>query len=302
MSCLPKRMIVTGTNGQVVRSLLERGALGNEFEVVALGRPYFDLSASDSIEMTLRAANPDVIVSAAAFTNVDLAESNEETATLVNGIAAGLIAKTAKSLDIPIIHISTDYVFDGHKSSPYVETDLASPLGAYGRSKHAGETAVSRLTSNHVILRTAWVYSPYGRNFLTTMLKLAQTRDCLNVVDDQMGNPTSALDIADGVLRVAVNLLNRDDPELRGIFHMTGLGDVSWAGFAAEIFAAAERWGLPSATIVRIPSTQYPTPAQRPANSRLNCEKLHLVHGVRLPDWKQSTETVIKRLAREERT
>lgn len=293
-----KRMVVTGREGQVVLSLLERGALDGRFEVIALGRPDLDLSNPDSIDAALRAARPDVIVSAAAYTAVDQAETDEEAATVINGVAPGKIAGTAASLGVPVIHLSTDYVFDGSKTSAYVETDPVAPIGAYGRSKLVGEQAVSAATENHAILRTAWVYSPFGKNFVKTMLRLAETRDSLNVVADQVGNPTSALDIADAVLTVADNLLNNDDPALRGTFHMTGTGEGSWADFATEIFARSAALGGPSAEVGRIPSSAYPTPAKRPENSRLDCSLLEARHGVKLPDWKHSTANIIERLAR----
>ncbi len=298
MNGLRKRMVVTGREGQVVTSLIERAALDSRFEVVAVGRPDFDLSNPGTIDAEIRATKPDVIVSAAAYTAVDQAETDEEAATVVNGTAAGAIAKTAASLGIPVVHISTDYVFDGSKMSPYVESDPVAPIGAYGRSKFAGELAVTEATANHAILRTAWVYSPFGNNFLKTMLRLAETRDSLKVVDDQIGNPTSALDIADAILVVAANLLNSGDPSLRGIFHMTGSGEGSWADFATEIFASSARCSGPSAAVGRIPSSAYPTPAKRPANSRLDCGLLEARHGVRLPDWKQSTVNTVERLAR----
>jgi dTDP-4-dehydrorhamnose reductase len=293
-----KRMVVTGREGQVVLSLLERGAQDGRFEVIALGRPELDLSAPEAIEAALRQAQPDVIVSAAAYTAVDQAEGDEAAATVINGVAAGKIAEVAAAVGVPVIHLSTDYVFDGSKTSAYVETDPVAPIGAYGRSKLAGERAVAAATLNHAILRTAWVYSPFGKNFLKTMLTLAQTRNSLNVVDDQVGNPTCALDIADAVLSIAANLLESDDPALRGIFHMAGTGEGSWADFAIEIFARSANIGGPTAEVGRIPSSAYPTPATRPANSRLDCSLLQARHGVSLPDWKQSTAIIVERLAR----
>jgi dTDP-4-dehydrorhamnose reductase len=294
-----QRMVVTGREGQVVSSLIERAALGTRFEVVALGRPALDLLRPDIIEAALRKARPDVIVSAAAYTAVDQAETDEEAAMVANGTSAGAIAEAAGALAVPVIHLSTDYVFDGTKPSPYVEGDQVAPIGAYGRSKLSGEQAVAKAHPNHAILRTAWVYSPFGKNFVKTMLKLAETRDRLNVVDDQIGNPTSALDIADAVIAVAANLLDRDDGALRGIFHMTAAGEASWADFAAEIFAQSKGRGGPNAEVAPIPSSAYPTAAQRPANSRLDCRKLFEVHGVELPHWKQSTGAVVARLVRQ---
>jgi len=293
-----KRMVVTGRGGQVVLSLLERGQADGRFEVVAVGRPELDLSTPETVEAALRRAKPDVIVSAAAYTAVDQAESDEEAATVINGIAAGKVAEVAAALGVPVIHLSTDYVFDGSKSSPYLESDPVAPIGAYGRSKLAGEQAVAAATPNHAILRTAWVYSPFGKNFLKSMLKLAETRDSVNVVDDQIGNPTSALDVADAVLTVAANLLASGDPALRGTFHMTGAGEASWADFAAEIFARSAQVDGVAAEVGRIPSSAYPTPAKRPANSRLDCSLLESRHGAILPDWRQSTANIVERLTR----
>jgi dTDP-4-dehydrorhamnose reductase len=290
------RMVVTGREGQVVRSLVERAAVDNPFDVIALGRPALDLAKPGTLDASLRDARPDIVVSAAAYTAVDQAETDEATATTINGTAAGAIAATADALGIPVIHFSTDYVFDGTKTAPYVETDPVAPIGAYGRSKLAGERAVANATPNYAILRTAWVHSPFGKNFLKTILQVAETRDSLNVVDDQIGNPTSALDIADAVIRVASNLLTSDDSALRGIFHMTGTGEASWADFAQEIFAQSSSMGGPNAEVARIPSSAFATPARRPANSRLNCDKLSAAHGVSLPRWQDSTIGVVQRL------
>jgi dTDP-4-dehydrorhamnose reductase len=292
-----KRMVVTGREGQVVRSLLERGALHDRFKVVALGRPELDLRDPDGIDAVLRQARPDTIVSAAAYTAVDRAETEEAEAHAVNAAAPGRIAKVAAALGVPVIHLSTDYVFDGEKPKPYLETDPVGPASAYGRTKLAGERAVAGATDNHVILRTAWVYSPFGRNFLKTMLMLAESQDQINVVDDQRGNPTSALDIADGILAVAANLLDSNAPQLRGIFHITGSGSASWADFATEIFAASGSCGGPTATVGRISSSAYPALARRPANSQLDCAKLERVHGIRLADWRDSALKTVGRLA-----
>jgi dTDP-4-dehydrorhamnose reductase len=297
MSVMRKRLVVTGLEGQVVRCLGDRGASSEAFEVVALGRPALDLADTAGIVAAIEAARPDVIVSAAAYTAVDQAETEPDLAQAINGVAAGELAKAAARLNVPIIHLSTDYVFDGSKDGPYVESDPVAPLGVYGRTKLSGEEAVAKATGNHAILRTAWVYSPYGKNFAKTMLRLAETRDTINVVADQIGNPTSAHDIADGILAVAQNLIDRpDDAALRGTFHMTGEGTANWAEFAAEIFANAKRLGAGFAEVAPIPSSAYPTPAKRPANSQLNCDRLAVAHGVRLPAWQASTADVVARL------
>jgi dTDP-4-dehydrorhamnose reductase len=291
-----RRYLVTGTEGQVVNALLEKAARRADIEIVLIGLPELDLAATAAIVPAIKAKRPDVILSVAAYTAVDAAEGDEATALTVNGTAVGAIGKAAAELGVPVVHLSTDYVFDGEKASPYVETDPAGPVGAYGRTKLAGEQALAAATPNHAILRTAWVYSPFGKNFVKTMLRLAETRDTVDVVADQVGNPTSALDIADAMLTVAGNLLASDDAALRGVFHMTGAGDAAWADFSEEIFRLSAAFGGPSAQVERIPTSAYPTPARRPKNSRLDCTKLERVHGVRLPDWRGATGVVVQRL------
>ncbi|WP_332305549.1 dTDP-4-dehydrorhamnose reductase [Rhizobium sp. GR12] len=293
------RLLVTGRYGQIATALTERAALDGRFDVFSLGRPQFDLADPSTVGAAIEMASPDIIVSAAAFTAVDQAESEEDLATRMNGLSAGEIAKAAHRLGVPIIHISTDYVFDGLKSTPYLEDDIVAPIGVYGRSKLAGEIAVRAATEEHVILRTAWVYSPFGKNFLKTMLRLAETRDNLSVVDDQIGNPTSALDIADGILTMASNLLSDNSRTLRGTFHMSGDGATSWADFAEEIFFQARLRNGPFATVKKIATSEYPTPARRPANSRLDCSRLRELHGIILPPWQSSTAQVVERLLAE---
>lgn len=290
------RYVVTGLNGQVVSALVERVGPRGEIEILPIGRPDLDLANPETIEKALLAARPDVIISAAAYTAVDQAETDVTAAFAVNAVAPGEIGKVAKGLGIPVVHLSTDYVFDGEKETPYEETDAVNPLGVYGRSKLEGERLLAAATDNSAILRTAWVYSPFGKNFLRTMLRLAQDRDVLNVVADQYGNPTSAFDIADAVLLVAQNLRASRHANLRGIFHMTGSGEASWADFATEIFRVSRAQGGPVAEVTPIPSSSYPTPARRPTNSRLDCSKLASIHNVRLPEWRGSTAAVVSRL------
>jgi dTDP-4-dehydrorhamnose reductase len=293
---MARRYLVTGQEGQVVRSLVERASRHQDIEVLPLGRPALDLARIDTIEAAILSAKPDVIVSAAAYTAVDQAETDEANAFAINAAAVGEIGRVAKALGIRVVHLSTDYVFDGEKSSAYVETDPVNPLGVYGRSKLEGERLLAASGVDYAILRTAWVYSPYGKNFLRTMLRVAETRDDLNVVADQIGNPTSALDIADAVFKVGDNLLASNDARLRGVFHMTGSGDASWAEFASEIFAASGKGGGSTANVHPITTAEYPTPAKRPQNSRLNCSKLAAEHGVSMPDWQSSTLEVVRRL------
>lgn len=289
------RIAVTGRTGQVAQALLERGSAAG-YEVVAVGRPRLDLAASKTIEPALRAAAPDVVVSAAAYTAVDKAESEPELAFAANARGAGAVAAAAATLGVPVVHLSTDYVFSGDLERPYREDDLTGPVGAYGRSKLAGEAEVAAATPKHVILRTAWVYSPFGANFVRTMLRLAQTRDAVGVVADQHGSPTSALDIADGILQVCRNLHGRDDGGLYGVFHMAGGGYTTWADLAEAIFTISREHGGPSARVERISTSAYPTPAKRPGNSRLDCAKLRAVHGIAMPEWHHSVAACVARL------
>ena len=216
------RVVVTGTSGQVALSLRERAA-AQGIDVALVGRPALDFENLETIGPALRAARPDLVVNAAAFTAVDLAENDEARATRVNGDAAGEVAAQAARLGAPIIHLSTDYVFDGRLDRPYREADAVAPMGAYGRSKLAGEIAVATATGNHVILRTAWIYSPFGKNFVRTMLALGCNRQAVSVVADQIGNPSYAPDIADGILAIADSLAEAPkDASLRGIFHLAG--------------------------------------------------------------------------------
>ena len=297
------RLVVTGREGQVVRSILERAA-GSRFVVIPLGRPELNLAGDPAaIRSTIEASRPDVIVSAAAYTQVDRAETEPEVAFAVNERGPRAVAQSAHRLGVPLIHLSTDYIFDGTKLTPYVEEDPTGPTGVYGASKLAGEQAVMAEHGNCAVLRTAWVYSPFGSNFVKTMLRLARDREEVGVVADQCGNPTSALDIADGILRVATNLAVGSAPEQCGVFHMTGAGDASWAELAEAIFSASAELGGPSAGVRHIASAEYPTPAKRPANSQLDSTKLARVHGIRLPEWRSSLKGVVRRLvqAREER-
>lgn len=279
------RLVVTGREGQVVRAVIAQAGPG--LDVVALGRPELDLSQPGTLAQALRDARPDALVNAAAYTMVDKAEE-EALAALINGEAAGALAQAAAALGVPIIQISTDYVFDGTKASPYVETDPVAPVNAYGRSKLAGERAVAAANPRHAILRTSWVYDGQGKNFLKTMLRLAETRDELSVVADQTGAPSWAPDIATAVIAVARNLVADGGARRAGVFHMSGAGETNWAGFAEEIFRLSAASGGPSARVRPIATVDYPTPARRPANSCLNCDRLEAVHGARLHDWREA--------------
>lgn len=289
------RLAVTGKNGQVVSSL--QALAGPDLEIVALGRPELDLSRPDTVFNALREAKPDVVVSAAAYTAVDKAESEPDIAFAVNRDGAKAVARAAKDIGVPIIHISTDYVFDGTKTTAYVENDPAGPASVYGRSKLEGEQAVSESTDNYAVLRTAWVYSEYGSNFVKTMLRLSESRDEINVVADQFGCPTSANDIAVAIVSIARKLAKDPASHLRGVFHMSGTGETNWAGFAKQIFEFSAENGGKTMIVNDITTAQYPTPARRPANSRLDCSKLEEVYGIRLPEWQTSTRAVMAALA-----
>ena len=291
------RLLVTGSQGQVVRSLIERA--GPDLEVIALGRPELDLEHPGDLAALFARHAPDAIVNAAAYTAVDKAESERDKAFAVNGAGAGAAAAAARRMNVPIVQISTDYVFNGSGDRPLLETDPTGPIGVYGASKLAGEEAVAAATPDHAILRTAWVYAPFGANFVRTMLRLAATRDELKVVGDQLGTPTSALDIAAAIETVARHLVaRRDEARLRGLFHMTATGGpISWADFATEIFRQSALRGGPNARVTPIPASEYPTPARRPAWSFLDGGKLASVHGVTLPDWRDGLAQTIERLA-----
>jgi dTDP-4-dehydrorhamnose reductase len=290
------RIAVIGREGQVARALAEAGPALNA-EIIQLSRPELDLSRPATVGPALNAAAPDIVVNAAAYTAVDQAEREPELAAAVNERGAGLVAEASKALGVPVIHLSTDYVFGGNKTNAYVEEDSVAPATTYGASKLAGERAVAAATGQHVILRTAWVYAPYGKNFVRTMLALAESRDEVRVVADQIGCPTYAPDIAVAIVGIAQTLLSDpSDPLLRGIFHLAGSGETSWAGFASAIFAFLAAKGRRKPALIPITSADYPTPARRPANSRLSCAKLARVYGIELPSWRDSLEICLERL------
>lgn len=286
---------VTGKKGQIVSALLERGLQGG-VDIVALGRPELDLAEGETIHATLTKLKPDVVVSAAAYTAVDRAETEPALAFSLNADGPRIIAQVANELGVPIVHLSTDYVFAGDKDGLYVETDGTGPVSTYGLSKLAGEKGVAVANPNHAILRTAWIYSPFGANFLRTMLRLAESRDEVRVVADQFGSPTSALDVADAIISISKRICEDSDPKLRGVFHLTGSGEATWADFAEVIFAELEQKAGKVVKVDRITTLDYPTPAKRPANARLSNDKLREAFGIVLPDWRLSTKVVLDRL------
>jgi dTDP-4-dehydrorhamnose reductase len=290
-------ILVAGKAGQLARCLAQE-AHRRAIRLVALGRPELDITNQESISRAVAAHAPRAIVNAAAYTAVDKAEAEPALAMAVNRDGAEVLATAAAREGVPFIHVSTDYVFDGRKDAPYVEEDAPSPLGAYGRSKLAGETAVRAACPAAVILRTSWVYSRYGQNFVTTMLRLAATREKVQVVDDQHGAPTAAFDLAGAILdlvdRLGAAPRDRDSGD---IYHLAADGETTWHGFAAAIFAGWARRGLRVPTLEAITTAQYPTAARRPANSRLDCSKVARVFGLRLPAWRISLERCLDEIA-----
>ena len=270
------RILLTGRNGQV-GAALER-SLAPLGEVVATGRSTLDLADSDAVRRVVREAKPGVVINAAAYTAVDRAETEPDLAMRVNGVAPGVLAEEARRSGALLIHYSTDYVFDGSKASPYVESDATNPINAYGRSKLAGEQAIAAVDGAHLILRTSWVYAPRGKNFFLTIARKAEAGEALRVVDDQHGVPTSAAFLA---ASTAALLEQTDRSRLRGLYHLVPSGQTTWCGFARAIVAAL---GLP-VEVSAVTSADFPTPAARPANSVLNAERIVRDLGVERPAW-----------------
>ncbi|QRM53288.1 dTDP-4-dehydrorhamnose reductase [Sinorhizobium sp. BG8] len=287
------RIAVTGTRGQVALALMERAMALPQVEVVALGRPDLDLARPETIWPVLASSRPDLVVSAAAYTAVDLAEDEPELAHRINGTGAGAVAEAASRLGVPIIHLSTDYVFDGKRQGAYHETDAPAPLNVYGASKLAGEMAVAAAAPRHFILRTSWVYSPFGTNFVKTMLRLASGRDEIAVVADQQGNPSSALDIADAILRVVAA---SGEGVHYGTYHLAGTGTTSWADFARHVFSASRALGGAWAEVRDITAAEFAAPAPRPMNTQLSSTKFGSTFGWTMPYWRQSVDGIVSRI------
>lgn len=278
-------IIVFGKSGQVARELARRMPHAR-----FLGREAADLDDPASAAAAIAQARPMLVINAAAWTDVDGAEANERAATRVNAEAPGEMARACARGGIPFLHISTDYVFDGSGSAPWGEDAPAAPLGAYGRSKRLGEVLVAEAAGAHAILRTSWVFSAHGRNFVSTMLRLGAARDTLRIVDDQIGGPTPAADIARALDTIATAFAAGMGHT--GLYHFAGRPEVSWAGFAREIFAQA---GM-GVAVEPIPSRDYPTPAARPGNSRLDCARIARDYGIAAPDWRQGLAQVLREL------
>lgn len=285
------RLLIFGTTGQVAIELARNAPLVNA-TVVALGRDQADLTDPDACAAAIDATDADIIINAAAYTAVDAAETDAATAHLVNADAPGAMARAAARRGLAFLHISTDYVFDGTSDRPWVEGDTVAPLGVYGASKLDGERQITAAQGPHVILRTAWVFSAHGKNFVRTMLRLGADRDSLSVVDDQRGGPTPAHEIAKALLAIACAF--HEGRGVTGIFHFAGQPTCTWADFAEAIFATSSNPHKPR--ITRIPTSAYPTPARRPANSALNCTHLRNSYGIGQPDWRSGLKTVIHEL------
>lgn len=285
------RILVIGSAGQVATSLAAQARHWTGVDLMALGRPALDLEDLSAAKAAIIAAAPDLIVNAAAYTAVDKAETDRARAFAVNRDGARVAAEAAVSLNVPFIHLSTDYVFDGSKASPYVETDQTAPLNVYGRSKREGEEAVLAAHPAALIIRTSWVFSQFGANFLKTMLRLGAERQNLRIVSDQIGNPTSATDIADAILSVAPQVMS--SRELGGIYHLTNAGSTNWFDFAGAIFAESDRLGGPAPSLEPITTVEYPTPARRPFNSRLDTSAFEHRFDYALRPWQEAVaETV----------
>lgn len=284
------KLLVVGRTGQVAQSLRERCGRDGRFHLVAVGRPEVDLADAASIRGLAR-HEPDLVINASAYTAVDRAEDEPVEAFRINAEAPGLLAQMAHAAGAPIIHLSTDYVFDGTGQGAYDEAAPTAPLGVYGRSKLEGEHRVREAAPRHLIVRTAWVYSATGTNFVRTMLRLAENRDVVRVVADQRGNPSSADDLAAGLLAAAAKR------ERWGTYHLAGTGVTSWAGLAQHVLACAHAAGLPTACVEPINTADYPTRAKRPANSALDSTAFARAFGFTMPHWRNSIEAVVNSLA-----
>ena len=281
-------ILVFGKTGQVARELQSHK------DVIAIGRGEADLSNPAMCAEAVRRYKPRAVINAAAYTAVDKAESEECLANTINGDSPGSIARTCAELDIPLVHISTDYVFFGMSAEPWENSDTPNPQNAYGRSKLKGEQAITASGCAHVILRTSWVVSAHGQNFVKTMRRLSEKRDCITVVDDQIGGPTCARDIARICISIAERLIQ--NPRKSGIYHYSGQPNVSWCQFANAIFELMDCKTIASP----IPTTEYPTPARRPLNSRLDCEATHDTFGIAQPCWRDGLKEILRDLEDED--
>ena len=286
-------ILLFGAGGQLGRELI-RASAARGMPLVALSRAEADIADAGAVRSAISRHEPSVVVNAAAYTKVDAAETESEAARQGNEIGPAVLAAASAAADLPLVHISTDYVFDGNKDAAYVEDDPIAPINAYGRSKAAGERAVRQAAAKHVILRTSWVYGEFGQNFLKTMLKLAVTRDELRVVADQRGCPTSTADLAAAILSIAPRLAANEN--VWGTYHYAGSGVTTWHGFASRIVAAQTPLTGRAPRVTAIPTSAFPTPSRRPANSVLDCGKFARVFGFRGQPWTEETDRITRAL------
>lgn len=286
------KVLITGKNGQVGTCLVSQLQSISSVSFLALNRDELDITNAEQVDKIVNEYKPSIIINAAAYTAVDKAESEPRLANTINCLGPKNLAKAAKQINAAIIHISTDYVFAGDKLGLYSEVDQVDPQGVYGQTKLAGEHAVMQECSAHIILRTAWVFSEFGNNFVKTMLRLAQTRDTLGVVDDQFGGPTYAGDIASAILKIA-QYIEQGSTKF-GIYNYSGYPHVSWQEFAKQIFESALTHNILAApiTVNAITTTDYPTPAKRPANSKLDCEKIATDFNIAPSDWQSALNNI----------
>ena len=286
----PIHLLQFGRSGQLGGELALALAREKDFHLTALDRQGADFAKPQTIEKAiLEAPQLDVVVNTVAYTAVDRAEAEQELAHRVNADAVEWLARACRARGVPLVHISTDYVYDGAKSGPYLESDATGPINIYGQTKLAGEERIREQLPAHVILRTSWIFSARGQNFLKTMLRLGAEREEVRVVDDQLGAPTSAADLANAIVAIARRIAGADQSSLFGTFHFADAGETSWCGFAEEIFRQARL----RARAVPIPTTEYPTPARRPLNSRLDTGKISGAFGIHPPSWQSSLAVVL---------
>lgn len=285
------RVLVTGCNGQVGHCLVNQ--LIDKVELLAVDRAELDITDRDAVFQTVMEFKPNFIINAAAHTAVDKAEEEVDLSYAINRDGALYLAEAAKLVDATILHISTDYVFPGNKKGEYVEDDETGPLGVYGKSKLAGEVALSEANNKHIILRTAWVFGEHGNNFVKTMLRVGKDRDVLSIVGDQYGGPTYAGDIAKALVEIAVQFHEKAESSKYGVYHFSGTPHVSWFEFAQSIFSEAEKVSMLTAPELSTISTDmYPTPASRPENSKMNCAKIRKTFGIEPSDWQAALTNI----------
>jgi dTDP-4-dehydrorhamnose reductase len=286
-----------GTVGQLARELIRAASDQAHLSIRALHLDRVDFRYPEQVIDAVRTAGPvDVVINATAYTAVDKAESEQDLARQINAQSVAALAQTCSERDIPLIHVSTDYVFDGTKAEPYLESDEPNPLGAYGRTKLEGEEAIRVATDRHVIVRTSWVYSAHGSNFVKTMLRLGAERDELRIVDDQHGAPTSSANLASAILAMVTQIATGGGSDLFGTFHYADQGETTWRRFAEAIFEEAAPWTAIKARVIPVTTSEYPTAARRPLNSRLNCTKIERVYGIVRPSWRVSLTRVMEEI------